>query len=385
MRFPLPLIASLTIACSGGGSTTTTIDSLPGGIQRIVNHGPSEWVDSSGWRLVLERTIQPSPGEPGELLNGGWPALRADGSLLVSDGPPIGVKLFGPDGTYLRTIGHEGDGPGEFRSAYAAWLGDTVFVQDTRGAGRGLTFLADGSHLETFPAVCCVGGTGPRADDAGRIRLLAPGVSEPGRFTYQWLWIDSRGTRLDSMPQPRLGEPRTWTIDQGGGGVATYSVPLAPSPVAQTLSDGRIIAGFGSRYDLVELTRGGDTVRVFGRDDVTPAVVPDSVREARYQAMVAALEGRPGANLDDIPTVHPYISTLDEDERGNLWVGRPAGDGTVASYDVFSPEGFLLGPVPSPWRAVWFTSWSGGRVAVVDLDSNDLPRVRIYRIERGQS
>jgi sugar lactone lactonase YvrE len=73
---------------------------------------------------------------------------------------------------------------------------------------------------------------------------------------------------------------------------------------------------------------------------------------------------------------------LDQDAEGNIWVGRPGSSGMSTSYDVFSLDGRLRGSVAIPWSMAWQASWGGDRVAVLDIDENDLPRIRVYRVER---
>jgi hypothetical protein len=382
-RAPLALLM-LLVACGSSSETNSlaeaaTVDTLPNGAVRVINHGPAEWADTNGWKLVLERTIQPASGTPGELLQPRGIAIRADGHLLVGDGPPAQAKLFGPDGEFIRTIGREGDGPGEYRSVNPAWMGDTVAVQDNR---RGTTFTITGEPIATFQAVCCVGGPPVKIDDRNRIRMTGSGVHAPGRFTSRWTWFSVAGERLDSLDVPSAGDGPTWSIDQGGGGVATYSVPFAGYSMAETLRDGRIIYGFTSNYSLLLSSNGTDTVAVFGRDDATPMPIPDSIRQASFEQMTSRDSYVSGAKLEEIPTTFPLWRELDQDGDGNIWVGRPGPNGMSAFYDVFTLDGGLRGSVAMPWTMAWQTSWGGDRVAVLDIDENDLPRIRVYRIQR---
>ncbi len=93
------------------------------------------------------------------------------------------VRVFGFDGTLLRTVGTEGDGPGEFRRPN--WLGltgDTVMVGDAR------------LHRTTF-----FGADGVQAGD--RPRLTLPEV--PGNVTlYQVTSESAWGVLSDEMDVP---------------------------------------------------------------------------------------------------------------------------------------------------------------------------------------
>jgi hypothetical protein len=358
------------------------VDTLPGGIVRITSATPADWADTTGWKLTLDYTVQAPAGTPGELMQPFGLAVRNDGHLLVGDDGPAQAKLYGPDGTFIRAIGREGDGPGEYRSVNPGWVGDTVFIQDTRGPGRGATFLMTGEPIATFPAVCCMSGPAVVADARHRGRITGMGTPIPGQFTSRWIWFDTQGRRLDSLDVPSLRSGATWQIDQGGGGVATYGIPFEGYWLAETLRDGRIIHGYTRDYELLLSRDGRDTTTIVKRDPVDAVPIPDSIRTRVLEGMTTRPGYVSGARLEDIPTTYPYWSTIDEDGEGNLWIGRVGGIGAVSGYDVFSPDGHFRGTVPAPWRAPWRVSWGGDRVAVLDLDENDLPRIRVFRVAR---
>lgn len=56
-------------ASSQGRLAKPAIDTLRGGIVRVMSPGPTAWSDTTGWKLVLERVVQPKDGLPGELGN----------------------------------------------------------------------------------------------------------------------------------------------------------------------------------------------------------------------------------------------------------------------------------------------------------------------------
>jgi len=76
--------------------------------------------------------------------------------LAVDEGDtiyaPVGgdqIRVFAPDGRHLRTLGREGEGPGEYRGVSAVYVaGDTLAVLDMR-LYRVTTLRRDGTVLET--------------------------------------------------------------------------------------------------------------------------------------------------------------------------------------------------------------------------------------------
>ena len=47
--------------------------------------------------------------------------LMPDGRLVVGDRQNNSVRLFDPEGRFLRELGRSGDGPGEFRDVAGVW------------------------------------------------------------------------------------------------------------------------------------------------------------------------------------------------------------------------------------------------------------------------
>lgn len=121
-----PLAALLAIAaCSGADASTgnAIIDTLPGGIIEVKNPRPSGWSDSSArgaWKLVEVGRIAPEEGEPGELVEPWGLTVDAQGRVYVADRKPAVIKVFDRQGVLIRTIGREGEGPGEFRVTFMA-------------------------------------------------------------------------------------------------------------------------------------------------------------------------------------------------------------------------------------------------------------------------
>ncbi len=80
-------------------------------------------------------------------------AIDRDGSVYVFDFGVYGVKVFSAEGRLIRTIGRQGQGPGEFETAATPGIkGDTLWVR-TRGAPgcatRVVLFKRDGTYLSS--------------------------------------------------------------------------------------------------------------------------------------------------------------------------------------------------------------------------------------------
>ena len=61
-------------------------------------------------------------------------ARLSDGSVAIADDYSMEVRIFDPEGAHVRSMGREGEGPGEFKRLWLMWRlpGDTLWVGDYR-------------------------------------------------------------------------------------------------------------------------------------------------------------------------------------------------------------------------------------------------------------
>ncbi len=73
-----------------------------------------------------------------------------DGGVMIADGGGPSIRIHGPSGALLRAFGREGQGPGEFRSIWGAWVSspDTVVALDL-GVSRLTRFTLEGEVVDT--------------------------------------------------------------------------------------------------------------------------------------------------------------------------------------------------------------------------------------------
>ena len=136
----LPLVA--TTACDGTDPVPVapafiTRDSAD--IQIVENHAP-EWGDGGSWTVAAEPTMviggYRSAGEPTDSSHLVWSVADvgrlSDGRVAVLSSKEKTLFVFEPSGEFVRSIGREGRGPGEF--GYPEHLqilsGDTLVVWD---------------------------------------------------------------------------------------------------------------------------------------------------------------------------------------------------------------------------------------------------------------
>ncbi len=390
----LLLLLGACSASQDSGLTTyvATIDTLPGGVIRVTNTGPTLWVGDSGWRFSEGITIAPAEGSPGELSDVSGITTDPAGNVYVLQTRPTVIKVFGPDGAWLRDIGREGDGPGEFRDGMLGLIGDTLLIQDPNNT-RLTTFLTDGTFLASHPSQCCyfMSGSLPAFAD-GTVAIAGP---PPGASTWSGAWYMTHvnGTVSDTVFMPEREEEPSgqWTVTRTSGSsrsMMATGVPGQPHDVQEWRWGGTMVHGNTASYTLVIGRTYSDTSRLVV-SSAPQLTWTDTQRDSLYDDAMAntneqwrdALEEV--AKRSDIPSTRPIFSAMTVDDQGRIWVGLPGPTSDVGTLEVFSPDGILLGRIPAPDPKILQGTFVGDRVVLQDETELGLPRIRIFQITRS--
>lgn len=389
-------------ACGDGeqrtGAASVVVDTLPGGVVRTISSAPTE---AGQWRLDRLHTIQPAEGEAGELMQPQDLALTEDGTLLVSESNDAHVKVFDATGRYLRRIGRNGDGPGEFRVAFLAARGDTLLVQDPQTARASTFRISDGTFLGARPTTCCYWQS-LGVDGAGR--AILPANHSPGdsasRSATAWVRLGFGGTDADTVfvwqGRQRSTEPY-WQVGDGKTLQMRMPVPYAPREAETVDQRGGWVTAWTGDYLLRATRTGNDTVALFGRPFTAPPVsAAEKTRlvETRVAAMsdggrVPEAMLRAGMTPDKIPDRRPAFESLMGDATGRIWVPRLLDDSaSVVEFDLFGADRRWLDVVRIPkseWTDGAFApvAWGADRVAVAFEDEDGRPGVRVFAIRKA--
>ncbi len=390
------LLALLLTGCSDAASGPVTIDTLPGGIVRVTNRSPA---DSGKWSLVLERTVQPPDDSAGALRDPSDLLLFDDGSMVVSDRKPEELMHFDPEGRYLRSIGQSGEGRGEYRSAWLAAHGDTLVVHDPKLGRTTARLLSTGdvvSERVEMPMMFLPLGV----DGSGRAVIpMVPPRDTGGPSHRSVVRYPMNGTGVDTVTVPtRAGPKQSWAVRSGGEVVLATPVPLQAYDLVAADPVGGLLIGWGGEYVIRATRDGRDTTMIFSRprgpgSEVTAAekeshILRQIASSRKYLPTLPEQNFRDGFAASQIPDQRPAFDLLAADRTGRRWVLVPTPDTTVVQFDLFDRNGRWLDIVRVPqsgwsdktWRPA---SWATDRVAVIVMDEEGRPVIKVYRIVQG--
>ena len=296
--------------------------------------------------------------------------------IFVANAGTSEIRVYGFDGVYRRSMGSEGDGPGEFRRIQTLRVSDSaVIVQDLNEIE---VFSHVGEHQTSVPY--------PRAV-RGRLLGIGPNLwiflttrlecIEPGRACPRSLFVEAvdpfDGSR-DVIVGPLSGERLTLIRPEQSDGrmIPGFFGP----PVFE--SAGHVAAGTNGEFYVADsrslsvrvYSPAGALLRQVQREHEPVSVsenLLEAVRECMRERRIAdsAIEQRLAQHADTLPAITDLLVNLD----GGLWIRRgdvgdaPVNDacygGTATStWDRFDSSAAYVGStiLPANFRALRLTT-----------------------------
>jgi hypothetical protein len=418
------------IACSG----RATDQSEPPWTTTVATAGDTTVIRTSGVRenaalrqLVAESSIGTTEGDTADSFGQiSDLAIGPTNDVLVFDRQPPSLRHFDSAGTFVRTIGRSGQGPGEYIGANGLKV-----HRDGRIAlwdeGNRVNFYAPTGELITSSAV--PGGGGFRTngwlfvDTLGNTYIRARVASVPGENpraerNFGLLRYDPRGGIVDSLRPPRATIDPVSLTASSNGNLWTTLVPFTPQFLWTFSPHGHFVSARSDAY-AIDLTNPDGGVKRVEMEATRIPVSSVERNETRAWTEVWMRMNQPDWRWTgaDIPDVKPYLTGISVASDGRIWamISRPAAaipaaeqeeqarmlearrnDPALAGhppppvqtvreptvYDVFEADGQYLGRVPLPDRTSWRAA-RGDLVWAIVWDSLDVERVTRFRVTPG--
>lgn len=395
------LVTLFLPACSSDAANrpqATMRDSV--GVVIVENRSP--WSgEGGGWSIAAEPSLSIGTvqGEDAYQLFGVAGAHRfPDGRIVVVNAGSREVRVFGPDGTHLRSFGRRGAGPEEFEiPVLVGVVGDTLLVVDAPQhrltlvhpdqGFMGLARVSNDVGGWLYPSGTFANGqvVFGGAFDMRRIGELKNGMNRAHTFY--------RSCRLDGSLAVDFGDKdgtEFFIKDLEGSDqdARPALIPFAKGPLA-TVSPDYFFFSDRDGYEIEAYEPSGRMARLIRLEgdpvSVTPAdgeryvegEVEDTEDPEQATAMRAYLSALP------LPEFFPSHGPMLADREGYLWVEDYQPPSAPAPlWSVFDPAGALVARITLPDR---FQPLEIGAdyLLGVGRDEMDVEYVQMYPLSRA--
>jgi hypothetical protein len=338
----------------------------------------SVWGDSV--RLVEELRLGKADGPPEYIFGQMGPmALAGDGTVYLTDWWKGWLRAYDSTGKFVREIGRNGKGPGEFQQVEGIVVqrNGNLVVNDGKN-GRLVVFSSTGTPLATWPGKGAYAGywfrrTALQMDSAGAIYVYKIVTEDDGGDTYGYVRVDSAGKILDSLRHP------SWPI---------VNQLYAPRVYTAIHPAGYLVSGISSTYAIYLFPQGKSAIRIerasAGSVDFTSEEKIELADDNRASRTSIAANKPPFQNIavstDGRILVHVPIPSTKRPGSKTKADPRPLWREPYEAWDAFEADGTYLGQLSLPPDAR-LEMMQGGKVWGTVLDKDGAMYVVRWRIE----
>ena len=395
----LVLVLALLTACGAGAQPRERAMVRDSAGITIVENSVGLWRKGEAWRLTEAPLVEIGvlDGEPEYQLYQVTGATRlADGRIVVANGGTRELRFYDGDGRFLRSVGRQGAGPGEFRGYMGLHVGgDSLYAFDS-DLRRVSVFDQEGRFARSFVLEGPTSGASPFMRGVFSDRSVLVSGSRPFRYgeerggvarrTVSFWRYGPDGVQLDSIGSFPGSESY---VHVTGGSMSVMSLAFGKE-LHQAIHGMALYIGTTDHYEIGRYAADGTLERLIRRPNAVVAVTPEDIRRYRAELLEAMeMEFRQDfASMMDAmpyPETFPAYQRLATDPAGNLWVEeyrRPGDD--QPRWTVFDPSGQMLGTVDMPSG---FTSVEIGNDYVLGIwkDEFDVEHVRLYGLTKPRA
>jgi len=274
-------------------------------------------------------------------------------NIYVVDMKENHISKFDKNGGFLRMIGREGQGPGEFQQITNIQITpeNELMVHD-RYTFRLTFFSLDGNYLRTVLL---------KGIQAFRIK-----VNSMGNYLVRTIDFDSATLRSATelkVYTSDLAFIKTIAKDK----FRSTEAPLQPWMASKFLPSDLIICGFRESYEFQILDSEGKTIRKVLKDYV-PIEISEEEKKKRKLP-----------RSSELPIYFPAFQDFSVDEEGRIFVQTYERqiDENKFYYDIFDPEGRYIAKIPLKMKSL---SWKKRKLYTIEKDEDGFQTVKRYKV-----
>ena len=346
-REQLPVaFAVILMALAASTGAQAGKETVKDGVPHVINPAtPSEGATT----LTPKEAWSVGGDDEDDVLLGVVTAIDIDnqGNVYALDMQLSQVHVFDKHGNLVRTIGREGEGPGEFRRANQMFLtpeGNVAVVQQM--PGKLVLLTPDGKPAGDFP--------GPKGGDGGMIAYFEGGRAGDAIVlgTREFVRQDARFniTRALLMLGPN-GDTRatlfTNTEARDMASMMNMDEKNMRMMVWAGARDGRVYTSENfDGYQIKVHSPAGKLERVIEREYTHRQRTKQEMEDNKPRVVMRRNDQRLKPEIKSSPTDRDILRMLPR-EDGSLWVlsskgGNSQPRGTMATFDVFDPAGHFV-------------------------------------------
>jgi hypothetical protein len=284
--------------------------------------------------------------------------------IYILDMKECHIKVFNKNGEYLKTIGKEGQGPGEMRLPGALVITPQQEILVNDSSARKLHFFTlDGKFLRAVSQTKMFLFSSPKADHKGNI--VAGYMIAGQEVIYELKKFD-----------PQLKE--LFTIFSTKVLKYPYLNPFFPRCYWEVTKEDNIIWGFPDKYELQVLNPGGKLLKKIVKDH-TPIKITQEEKDDIINETFGGYDNLASDAKLLWDKHHNAFIYLSLDDAGRIFVRtyEKAADGKAYYYDVFDSEGKYIAKIPLKARPI---VWKMNKLYTIEEDEEGLQMVKRYRV-----
>jgi hypothetical protein len=313
-------------------------------------------------------------------------AIGTEGRIFVADQQGPIVKMYDKEGKFIRNVGKEGRGPGE----YTGISGMKTF-QDGRVAiwNVGLTninvFSPEGEYLETHFVNSTLNA--PDLFEVGKkgefyVKTTINRDRNKPNLHFAWLRVSSRGKVVDTLEVPRdeVDRPLTFVLFSAQGSVHSF----IKWPRSTISSEGYVVyAEDNNKYEIKFLNEERAEKGIIW--EIEPVTLLSEEKE-QWEAWTDYYSARGAENV--LPEHKPVLKQIYTDRNGRIWIwkyvkaeytemnmgigyGPESNWWEPPTFDIFKPDGSYYGTVELPLNANFKDAKGNTVVAVLTGDMGE--------------
>jgi hypothetical protein len=357
------LLVVIGMSCQGQSSKWKGTIEEHNGVTNIKN--PKNPTNEDGiLNFEEELTIGQENGKPEYSFSRiGGIDVDEKGKIYVIDQSDANVRVFDSRGTYLRTIGRKGQGPGEMQ--YPVFVQITprqeVLIYDYM-VSRMLYFSPDGPYLsqKTTRQPILPIKLDSRGNLIGQVVLAPPPMG--GKEIYKY---DPEFKSFTEIAKEDMGAREVFDIGK-------------PSCYCAVTPSDMIIWGNSEEYILYVLNPQGKLVKqIIG--EYEPQAITTEDKDAFKKTYAEPLKAGMKINFRNH---FPAFSNICVDDEERIFVKtyeHATGREGAFFYDVYSRDGIFMAKMPMKIDLNRNLVWKKGKLYTIESDENGVQLIKRYR------